>query len=647
MLNHPNTSLKRPVNSILERSGSGKTNIAHTLAAFFLMSVMALSACVCHADGKQPNILWLTAEDIGPELGCYGDAIADTPSIDQFAKSAMRYKTAWSNYPVCAPARTTIISGAYACSGAAGNMRSEVPLPHDRVMFPTMLRRAGYYCTNNSKEDYNYIPASGKRATGVDAIWDESSKQAHYKNRAQGQPFFAVFNYTKTHESKIRNRPHTAVTDPANLTLPPFWPDVPEIRTDFGQYYDNIAKMDRWFKQKLEELKAEGLDDNTIVFFYGDHGSGMPRFKRYAGETGCRVAMLVHIPESLRDEHNSNFFPGGVSDRLVSFVDLAPTVLSLAGIKPHNSMEGLAWFGKHQTPAPELLYGFRERMDERIDLSHCIRDQRYQYTVNYLPYLPAGQKLVYQRKTPCTVKWMELFESGGTNDVQSQFWQPRRCEEIYDLATDPWAINNLIDAPEMSEQIAMFREAHRQQTMRIQDLSFFPEPMVVGLKGAKTSIAQLQEMLPATFAAAQLATLKAHDSSSDGEIVTLLKNGSLGAQAWAIVGLRLREERLSDDAEAISAAERLSRQDSFIAVDAADCLLALGKGDQKELIQQLLRNSDARNTDYITSVRALNALDRHRQLLSTEQIESIKKLPIKVTGRRRGTDDIEKLLSTF
>ncbi len=647
MLNIQNTTYKLPVNTILKQSEPGKNTIACALAAISVLLVMAFGIGVCQADENRPNILWLTAEDIGPELGCYGDAIANTPSIDQFAKSAMRYKTAWSNYPVCAPARTTIITGAYACSGAAGNMRSEVPLPQNRVMFPTILRRAGYYCTNNSKEDYNYIPANGKRAQGADAIWDESSNKAHYKNRAPGQPFFAVFNYTKTHESKIRKRPHTAVTDPSSLTLPPFWPDAPEIRTDLGQYYDNIVEMDRWFKQKLNELKQEGLDDNTIVFFYGDHGSGMPRFKRYAGDTGYRVAMLVHLPSALRNKDNSNFFPGGVSDRLVSFVDLAPTVLSLVGIKPHDSMQGNAWFGKYQTPAPELLYGFRERMDERIDLSHCIRGQRFQYTVNYLPHLPAGQKLIYQRKTPSTVKWMELFESGVTNDVQSQFWKPKRCEEIYDLATDPWAINNLIDAPEMSEQIAMFREAHRQQTMRIQDLSFFPEPMVVGLKGAKTSIGKLQEMLPATFEAAQLAAIRANDATSDKKVIALLQNGSLGEQAWALAGLRLRKQRLSDDAEAIAAAERLSQQKSFVAVDAADCLLALEKGDQRKLIEQLLRSGDARNTDYITSVRALNVLDRHRRLLSAEHIETIKKLPTEVEGRKRGTDDIEKLISIF
>ena len=597
---------------------------------------------VVTADQTRPNILWLTTEDIGPELGCYGDAMADTPAIDAFAKTALRYKTAWSNYPVCAPARTTIITGAYACSGGAGNMRSEVPLPDSFVMFPTMLREAGYYCTNAKKTDYNYIVPGGS-----DGVWDDSSKKAHYKNRSDGQPFFAVFNYTKTHESKIRTRPHDAVIDPASLTLPPFWPDAPEIREDLGQYYDNIAVMDEWFQSKLDELKEEGLAENTIVFFYGDHGSGMPRFKRYAGDTGLRVAMLVHIPKPMRNETNANFLPGGVSDRLVGFVDLAPTVLKLAGIEPHPSMVGRPWFEKDLAPSPEFLYGFRERMDERIDLSHCIRDQRFQYTVNYMPYLPAGQKLDFQRQTPTTVRWMELFESGATNKTQSRFWEPRRAEEFYDLANDRWATKNLIDDVDQQKRIERFRAAHRAETMRIKDLSFIPEPFVSRLKDDETSLKQLQEMLPATFKAAQLASLESSDPKSDQRVVELLKRGSVSEQVWALVGLRMRKDRLGENAEAIAAAERLSEEKSFIAIDAADCLLALGQGDEKKLIDILLESADTRNTDYMTAVRALNALDRHQDLLTESLRKLVKTLPTDAGKRKRGTSELKKLLTNF
>jgi len=279
---------------------------ALTLFALSFFCLGDLLWATTPVENERPNILWLTIEDVGPELGCYGDTNANTPALDAFAKRSLRYKTAWSTYPVCAPARTTIISGRYASSMAAGNMRSQVAPPSGTVMFPALLRKAGYYCTNRSKEDYNITKPKG--------VWDQSGKKAHYSNRKSGQPFFAVFNYHKTHESKIRTRPHDAVIDPASLTLPPFWPDLPEVREDLGQYYDNIHTMDGWFQGMLDELDRAGEKDNTIVFFYGDHGSGMPRFKRYAGDTGYRVAMMVHVPEKFQ-QWASDYQAGQVSDR--------------------------------------------------------------------------------------------------------------------------------------------------------------------------------------------------------------------------------------------------------------------------------------------------------------------------------------------
>ncbi len=220
----------------------------------------------------KPNILWLSIEDIGPHLGCYGDPNATTPNLDAFASKSLIYDLAWSNYPVCGPARTTIIGGMYACSNAAGNMRSETALPAGVEMFPHFLRQAGYYCTNNSKEDYNYFMPANEP-------WDESSNTAHYRTRKDGQPFFAVFNYTGTHESKIRKRPHTPVIDPDSIKLPAYYPNLPEIRQDWAQYLDNITVMDRWIQRHLDDLQASGQADNTIVVAFGDHGSGMPRHK--------------------------------------------------------------------------------------------------------------------------------------------------------------------------------------------------------------------------------------------------------------------------------------------------------------------------------------------------------------------------------
>ena len=587
----------------------------------------------------QPNILWLTIEDIGPELGCYGDPDARTPNIDAFAKESLRFKTVWSNYPVCAPARTTIITGRYASSMAAGNMRSEMPLPTNVVMFPALLRQAGYYCTNNSKEDYNVAKPEG--------VWDESGKKAHYRNRKQGQPFFAVFNHTGTHESKIRVRPHTAVTDPASLTLPPFWPDLPEIREDLGQYYDNINRMDGWFQKQLDDLKKSGQADNTIVFFYGDHGSGMPRYKRYAGDTGYRVAMIVHIPQKY--QHLAlDYEPGSVSDRLVSFVDLAPTVLSLSGGTPQPTMEGRAWFGPRAQPAEDFLFGFRERMDERIDLSHCLRDERFAYTANYMPQLPAGQSLAFQMETPTTLKWYEAFKNGQTNEIQSAFWLPRSAEEFYDLNVDPYCVKNLIDDPQWKDQISRFRVAHRKKALASPDYSFIPES--ISIRSDNTS------SVADAFEAAQTASLLATDPTSDEQVLKMLQDDDPSVRYWATNGVGLRVKRWKDTTPETfnnvsqTLVDRLEDEELIVRVAAADALVShdiASDENRAKALAELLTLADLSQSNFLVAAAALNVLDRNQGLLDDEKIKSIAALPEIDPTRSRGTNYVQRLKEKF
>ncbi|NBQ25648.1 MAG: sulfatase, partial [Verrucomicrobia bacterium] len=221
----------------------------------------------------RPNILWITSEDNGPHLGCYGDTYAHTPNLDGLAAKGVIYLNAWSTAPVCAPARTTLISGVYPPATGGQHMRSMAPMPAFMKMYPQYLRQAGYYCTNNSKEDYN-LSQSGQ-------VWDESSRKAHWKNRPDGKPFFAIFNITTSHESQIRKRPHQAVHDPAKVRVPAYHPDTPEVRQDWAQYHDKITEMDATAGKHLRELEQAGLAEDTIIFYYGDHGSGMPRSKRW------------------------------------------------------------------------------------------------------------------------------------------------------------------------------------------------------------------------------------------------------------------------------------------------------------------------------------------------------------------------------
>jgi uncharacterized sulfatase len=377
---------------------------------------------VCSIDltldaAERPSILWLTSEDHGPHMGCYGDENARTPNVDALAARGLRFTRAWSCAPVCAPARTAIITGLYPASSGGEHMRSMVRLPPDVRLFPQFLREAGYYCTNNSKEDYN-VEKPG-------AVWDESSGRAHWRNRQPGQPFFAVFNSTKSHESQIRTRPHKLVLDPARVRVPAYHPDTPEVREDWAQYYDKVSEADADAGMRLRELEDAGLADETIIFYYADHGSGMPRNKRWPGNSGLHVPLVVHVPERWRELAPREYQPGGRSDRLVNFVDLAPTVLSLAGIKPPEWMQG------HVT------------------------DGRYVYLRNYFPHVSQGQHLEYQFQTPTTRVWRRLFDAGQTTPAQSIFWQtPKAPEELYDLHTDPDEVHNLAGSPDHQEVLA-------------------------------------------------------------------------------------------------------------------------------------------------------------------------------------------------
>ena len=441
--------------------------MSQRISALLFLIILACRSQLAAAD--RPNILWITSEDNGPHLGCYGDEYATTPNLDAFAEKSCRYLHCWSNAPVCAPARTAIITGMYPTSLGAEHMRSMVRLPEGFLMYPQYLREAGYYCTNNSKEDYN-VEKPGK-------VWDESSRTAHWKNRAEGQPFFAIFNLTISHESQIRNEidEQDRIHDPDNVRVPAYHPDTPEVRKDWAQYYDRLTMMDAKVGETLRELEEAGLADETIVFYYGDHGSGMPRNKRWPYNSGLHVPLLVHIPEKWRDLATDDFETGGTSGRLVSFVDLAPTLLSLCGIEPPEHMQGHAFLGEHAAEPQPYIHGFRGRMDERYDMVRSVTDGRYVYIRNYMPHRIYGQYVSYMFQTPTTRVWKERFDDGELDEAQSRFWQPKPPEELYDLESDPDEVINLVESAEHRDVLERMREALVDHLSRIVDLGFFSE----------------------------------------------------------------------------------------------------------------------------------------------------------------------------
>ncbi len=585
-------------------------------------------------DIVRPNILWLSAEDIGPQLACYGDTTATTPTIDGLAQTGLVYDIAWSNYPVCAPARTTIITGMYAGTLGAGNMRSRVPLPDGVKMFPEYLREAGYYCTNNSKEDYNVI----KRGK----VWDESSRKAHYKHRAAGQPFFAVFNYTGTHESKIRVRPHTQVIDPATVQLPSYWPDTPEVRQDWAQYYDNLQSLDSWVAKKLQELKETGLADNTIVIFFGDHGSGMPRHKRFAGDSGMRIPFVVHVPEQLGKSAPDDYQPGGHSSRPVGFIDLAPTMLSLAGLQPPDFMEGDAFMGKYRAEPPKYLFGYRDRMDERPDLSRSIRDDRFVYVRNYMPHLPAGQFVHYQQQTPTTAIWNKLFVEGRLSEIQSHFWIPHPPEELYDLKADPEETVNLVDQEEFANVLARFRDAHKTRVETSVDIGFLHEGELFNLskKGSPRQIAGTDEYPLAEIF--QIADLAASNSQNLDSLVAATESPNPTVRYWATLGLRIRGKS-SVEQQAELLAELLDDSSPAVAIVAAEALITWGDAAQAtQGLAVLERFANHEESNSYFAIHALNAIDR-LDAKAVPILETVQKLPVD-EGLKRGGGYLKRLI---
>ncbi|MEZ6070070.1 MAG: sulfatase [Pirellulales bacterium] len=435
---------------------------------------------VSFADNPRPNILWITCEDISPNLGCYGDEYAVTPNLDRLASESTRYTAAFAPIGVCAPARSCLITGMWPTSLGSQHMRCQAVLPEYVHCFSEYLRDAGYYCTNNVKTDYNFQQRPQS--------WDASSRQAHWRGRADAQPFFAVFNFTSCHESQIRlpeeqYQQRTADFtdaerhDPAKAPLPPYHPDTPEVRRDWARYADMITYMDKEAGRVLDELEEDGLADETIVFFYSDHGAGMPRSKRWLYDSSTRVPLLVRFPEKYRQWAPTA--AGDSTDRLVSFIDFGPTVLSLADVAIPEHMQGVAFLGEAAGPPREYVYGFRGRMDERYDMLRSVRDGRYKYIRNYMPQLPYFQHqfLEYQNEMPTMRVWQRLADEGNLTGPAATFMAMRKpAEELYDTEADPWEVHNLADDIAYHDVRHRLRGALYDWMLEIRDLGFLPEP---------------------------------------------------------------------------------------------------------------------------------------------------------------------------
>ena len=548
---------------------------------------------------KRPNLLWLSCEDISPHLGCYGCTDAITPTLDRLAGAGTRFDNAFASAPVCAPNRSCVITGVYAAalgshhmrSGGKGNSRSPKPeLPGEVVPLPALLRQAGYYCTNNAKEDYNFevsIP-----------LWDESGGKAHWRKRPNpNQPFFAVFNFTGTHESMVRGTPEEvaratrALTpeqrrDPAEVAIPPYHGDTPATRRNWANYHELITALDYWAAELLGQLEADGLAEDTIVVFWSDHGHGLPRGKRWLYDSGTRIPLIVFVPEQWRGL--AGLEAGRPDDRLVSCVDLAPSMLRLADAPIPGFLQGQAFIGPDQPAPREYVFANRDRMDERYDMIRMARDKRYKYIRNYRPDLPYNQYLDYAEQSPVKQDLNRLAAEGAL--PPGAHWITdisKPVEELYDLEQDPDEIHNLADAPEMVETLQRLRAAHEQWQKDIRDLGLIPEAELFHLQevyGTRYRIYEGMERDHPGFWEALRRTAQAanHAQPEDAEVLrTALKSPHASLRYWAVIGLRQNP----DNDEILS--DALRDPSPMIAVLAAQGLLQHGVADMDAALEAL------------------------------------------------------------
>lgn len=466
---------------------------------FFFLLFLHFSITSFSQSPEKPNILWISVEDISPLLGPFGDNSIETPNISRLAKEGIVFTNAFATAGVCAPSRSSIVTGMYPVSIGTHNMRTgphyayrepeaevyktyygqkdingknvpeyaAVPPPFVKV-FTEYLRAAGYFTSNAAKTDYQF--------NSPITAWDEIGRDAHYKNRAPGQPFFAVFNHEITHESRVfGKKTDPMLADIQKVKFPKYFPDLPVVRQDVGRVYSNIMELDQQIGALLKELEDAGLLDKTIIFFWSDHGGPLLRQKRAVGNSGLHVPLIVRLP-------NGQMAGTKVED-IVSLMDLGPTVMSLAGIEPPDYMYGKAFLGKYKTKDPHrYAFGSADRFDEAVDMSRSVIDGRFVYIRNFRPELPLIYRNTYREQIEMTKVLIEMDQKGElTGDPAYIFMKTKPQEELYDLSTDPYEVKNLAQLPEYQDKLKELRTALSKWQLEVKDLGFVPESDLVNM----------------------------------------------------------------------------------------------------------------------------------------------------------------------
>jgi len=544
------------------------------LNPFLIFIIVCLTfGCEKVPEEIRPNIVWINCEDTGPNWGCYGDDYATTPNIDKLAENGVLYTKAFATAPICSPSRSCLITGLYATSLGTQHLRCEVKRPDFIRTLPEILSSEGYFTTNQAKTDYNFDP------TGVWDYW--KNELAPWRKRKERQPFFSMFVFGMTHEGSVNNSskweqntadlPQELFHDPAEVPVPPYYPDSPEIRKIWSHYHDNITVFDRKVGEVVQNLKEDKLLDNTIIFVFSDHGTGLPRYKRWLNITGLHVPFLVYIPEKFK--HMSRVSPGEKNNELVSFVDFAPTVLSIAGVDIPKTMEGQPFIGKRIFPPRKHVIGARSRADNMYEMSRAVITDEWIYVRHYYPHYPYIQPgLIFSDDKESLRELRRLKNEGLLHDEALKMWNAKPVEELYNLKEDPNELNNLAIQGTNNELMDSLRNIIHTWALNNNDTGFLPEAEYMIRSKNSTPYELLRNGDVALEEIIQSAELigKADIAS----LVTNLSAEESGVRYWAVIGLQAMEEKAQP---AISELKKMLRDESpSVQIAAAETVCKLG-----------------------------------------------------------------------
>jgi len=505
---------------------------------FFLFLFNQCSFLRSDESTDQPNILWIVTEDISPALGSYGDQYAKTPNLDQLASRGIRFENAYATAPICAPSRSCLITGLYATSLGTQHLRTEVIRPDTIKPFPVYLKEAGYFVTNRGKTDYNFNP------DGIYDYWDQDL--APWRKRKRNQPFFSFLNIGSTHEGPanhdeayqraVADLPDSLFHDPDQAVLPPFYPDTPEMRRIWAHYYDLISDLDVQVGEVIKNLEEDGLLDNTIIFFFSDHGLGLPRYKRWLYNTGLHVPLIIYLPPKYQSY--AHLDDETVAENMVSFVDFAPTVLNLAGIRVPGYMQGKTFLGDSVDRPRKYVFAARSRADDMYEVSRAVLAKDYIYVRNYLPYLPYIQPgYIFSDVKASFRELRKRYLAGELNDESLKMWHSKPVEELYNLKNDPYEQNNLARDRNYQEIRDFLHDQLKKWIIDTKDIGFLFEPEYRIRSEGRSPFDMAQDStaydIKSILAAAELV-----GKGSLEEMIEAVNSDDPGVRFWGVMALR-------------------------------------------------------------------------------------------------------------